>query len=192
MRRCDPLVLAQPTRHRNIADLDLLPLFDRLPKVPDHEWRALPDRRRQDRKAIRFENADKFIRRACILYKRQAAIVGVGDVALPHGVIARLRLCNPLQIFSQIDCRLRRRDAETLDEVLAVHLPAPREAPVEIDQAGEHRRLECGIIHARTLLDALPEVYIKIICTGIRGQVNAHLAHERLAPGPPIPWPVPR
>lgn len=79
--------------------------------------------------------------------ERQPTVVAVSKVAFADRVIPRLWFGYPIQILPEINGGLRRRDPESFDQVFAVHLPAPCQALVKIDQAGEHRRLEGGMVH---------------------------------------------
>ena len=78
---------------------------------------------------------------------RQPTVFAVSKVAFADRVIPGLRFSYPLQIFPEVDRRLRRGYPKSFDQVFAIHLPAPCQALVKIDQAGEHRRLEGGIVH---------------------------------------------
>ena len=79
--------------------------------------------------------------------ERQPEVSAVSKVAFADRVILGLWLSYPLQILPEVDRRLRRRYSKSFDQVLAIHLPAPCQALVKIDQTGEHRRFEGGIVH---------------------------------------------
>lgn len=79
--------------------------------------------------------------------ERQPTVFAVSKVAFAARVIPGFWFCYPLQIFPEVDRRLRRGYPKSFDQVFAIHLSAPCQALVKIDQAGEHRRLEGGIVH---------------------------------------------
>lgn len=72
-----------------------------------------------------------------------------GNVGLPYRVVDGRRAMHEVEIDTEVQGRLRRRNPETRDQVSAVRHPAPDEAAVEKDQALSLSMLEIVQLHGR-------------------------------------------